>query len=187
MRSRLLTRKGDMTRDQKQASWDAMAAKWTEEEAAWRRNNVGKIRFYLLNAYDDPPTLSAEGQVLLRTVMATFKENEIEVDATFMALDSVDAVGSYAGEIAAFANAFGPVLVGTLVAWLQSKTGQKVKLMDGDIEIEAQTVEDVGKLLEMAAEQRAGREGKENQMNQLDPIVASPPVSGVWRRRRVDP
>ena len=104
-----------------------------------------------------------------------------------MALDSVDAVGSYAGEIAAFANAFGPVLVGTLVAWLQSKTGQKVKLMDGDIEIEAQTVEDVGKLLEMAAEQRAGREGKENQMNQLDPIVASPPVSGVWRRRRVDP
>lgn len=152
-----------MTRDWKQESLDAMAAKRAEEEAAWRRDNVGKIRFYLLNASDDPPTFSAEGQVPLRTVMAAFKENEIEVDTPFMTLDSVDVVGGYTGEIAVLANAFGPVLVGILGAWLQSKTGRKVRLKDGDVEIEAQTVEDVGKLLEMAAEQRAKREEKVNQ------------------------
>lgn len=152
-----------MTRDWKQEGLDAMAAKWAEEEAAWRRDNVGKIRFYLLNAPDDPPIFSEAGQVPLRTVMAAFKENRIEVDAPFMTLDSIDAMGGYTGEIAVLASAFGPVLAGILGAWLQSKAGRKVRLKDGDIEIEAPTVEDVGKLLEMAAEQRAKREGKENQ------------------------
>ena len=163
MRSTLLPGSGGVTQDWKQEALDAMAAKLAAEEAAWRRDNVGKIRLYLLNASDDPPTFSAEGQVPLRTMMAAFKENEIEVDAPFMTLDSVDAVGGYTGEIAVLAHAFGPILVGILVAWLNSKTGRKVRLKDGDVEVEAATVEDVGKLLEMAAEQRAKREGKENQ------------------------
>lgn len=152
-----------MTRDWKQEALDAMAAKRAEEEAAWRKDNEGKIRFYLLNAPDDPPVFSAEGQVPLRTVMAAFRENKIEIDAPFMTLDSVDAVGGYTGEIAVLASAFSPVLVGILGAWLQSKTGRKVRLKDGDIEIEAPTVEDVGNLLEMVAKQRAKRAGKENQ------------------------
>ena len=99
----------------------------------------------------------------LRSVMAAFKKNKIEIDAPFMTLDSVDAVGGYTGQIAVLASAFGPVLAGILGAWLQSKAGRKVRLKDGDIEIEARTVEEVGKLLDMAAEQRAKREQKENQ------------------------
>lgn len=144
-----------MTRDWKKEALEAMEAKWAEEEARWRIENVGKVRFYLLNSSDDAPTFSADGQVVLRGVMAALKENEIEADTPFMTLDSVDAIGGYTGQIAVLAQAFGPVLTGILGAWLQSKAGRKVRFKDGDIEVEARTVEEVGKLLEMAAERRA--------------------------------
>src|SRR5580704_9708600 len=107
--------------DWKKEALEAMAVKWAEEEAAWRRENVGKVRFYLMKASDEPPTFSTEGQVDLRSVIAALKENKIEADAPFMTLDSVDAVGGYTGEIAVLASAFGPVLTGILGAWLQSK------------------------------------------------------------------
>jgi hypothetical protein len=143
--------------DWKRVALDAMAAKWADEEQAWRKKNVGKVRFYL-----EPPTFSTEGQVDLGRVIAALKENGIEADAPFMALDSADAVSGYTGEIAVLATAFGPVLSGILCAWLQSKASRKVRLKDGDIEVEARTVEEVGKLLDMAAEQRARRETKED-------------------------
>jgi hypothetical protein len=149
--------------DSKEAALEAMAAKGAEEEAAWRKNNVGKVRFYLVNAPDDPPTFSAEGQVNLRSVIVALEENKIEADAPFMAVDSVDAVSGYTGEIAVLAKAFGPALIGILVAWLQSKAGRKVRYKDGDIEVEARTVEEAAKLIDMAAEQRAKRERKKGQ------------------------
>jgi hypothetical protein len=152
-----------MARDWKKEALDAMAAKQAEDEAAWRKANLGKIRLYLENAPDDAPTFSEAGQAVLRPVMAALKENKLEVETPFMTLDSVDAVGGYTGQITALATAFGPILTGILGAWLQSKTGRKVRFKDGDIEIEAQTVEDVRKLLDMAAELRAKREQKEKQ------------------------
>ena len=152
-----------MTRDWKKEAMEAIEARWAEEEARWRRENVGKIRFYLVNASDDAPTFTADGQVVLRSVMAALKENKIEADAPFMTLDSADAVGGYTGEIAVLVQAFSPVLTGILGAWLQSKAGRKVRFKDGDIEVEAHTVDEVSKLLGMAAELRAKQERKEDQ------------------------
>lgn len=152
-----------MTRDWKKEAMEAIEARWAEDEARWRRENVGKVRFYLVNASDDAPTFSTDGQVVLRSVMAALTENKIEADAPFMTLDSADAVGGYTGEVAVLVQAFGPVLAGILGAWLQSKAGRKVRLKDGDIEVEANTVEEVGKLLDMAAERRAKQERKEDQ------------------------
>ncbi len=152
-----------MTRDWKKEALEAMEARWAEDEARWRRENVGKVRFYLVSASDDPATFSADGQVILRRVMTDLKENKIEADAPFMTLDSVDAVGGYTGEIAVLVQAFGPVLAGILGAWLQSKAGRKIRLKDGDIEVEANTVDEVGKLLDMAAKQRGKHERKEDQ------------------------
>jgi hypothetical protein len=57
--------------------------------------------------------------------------------------------------IEVLASAFGLVLTGILGAWLQSKAGRKVRIKDGDIEVEARTVDEAGKLLNMATEQRA--------------------------------
>ena len=136
----------------------AFAARRAEEEAEWRRNNPGKVKIYLGNASDEPPTISTEGQANLRSVIAALEEGKIEADAPFMTLDSVDAVGGYTGEIAILASAFGPVLTGILGAWLQSKAGRKVRLKDGDIEVEARTVQEAGELLKMAAEQRTKRQ-----------------------------
>jgi hypothetical protein len=144
-----------MTIDAKQQALEAIAARWAREEEIWRRKNVGKVRFYLIKATDEPPPFSAEGQVDLRQVIAALEENKIEVDAPFMTLDSVDAVGGFTGEIATLANAFGPVLTGIFGAWLQSKVGRKVRLKDGDIEVEAQTPEEVKELYKLAAERRA--------------------------------
>src|SRR5271166_4977703 len=110
--------------DWKKEALDAMAANMARQEAAWRRDNIGKVRFYLVNAPDDPPTFSAECQADLRKVVAALRANKIEADAPFMTLDSVDAVGGYTGEIAVLASAFGPVLTGILGAWLQSKAGR---------------------------------------------------------------
>ncbi len=149
--------------DWKEEGLKAIAARSAADEKAWRINNAGKVRFFLTKAPDEPPTFSADGQVNLRNVIAALKEGEIEVDAPFMTLDSIDAVGGYTGEIAVLATAFGPILTGILGAWLQSKAGRKVKFKDGDIEVEARTVEEVGKLLDMAAEQRAKRERQEDQ------------------------
>lgn len=146
----------------KKEALEAMAAKWAKEEETWRRDNVGKVRFYLVNAADDPPTFSVEVQADLRNVIAALHANKIEADAPFMTLDSVDAVGGYTGEIAVLAKALGPVLTGILGAWLQSKAGRKVRLKDGDIEVEARTVQEVGELLNMAAEQRTKRQQSED-------------------------
>jgi hypothetical protein len=147
--------------DWKKEALAAMEAKRAEEERRWRRENVGKVRFYLVKATDEPPPFSIEGQVDLRNVIAALEKGEIVVDAPFMTLDSVDAVGGYTGEIVTLAKAFGPILTGVLGAWLQSKIGRKVRFKDGDIEVEARTVEEVEKLLDMAAEQRAKREPKD--------------------------
>ena len=114
----------DQPRDWKKEALEAMEAKWAAEEVAWRKSNPGKIRVYLVNAFDDPPTFSVEGQVDLRSLVGALKANKIEADAPFMTLDSVDAVGGYTGEIAILASAFGPVLTGILGAWLQSKAGR---------------------------------------------------------------
>ena len=152
-----------MTRDWKKEALDALEAKWAEEEAQWQRENVGKVRFYLINATDEPETLQPESQIELRSLMQAIRKSKIEIDAPFLTCDSVEAVGGYTGEITMLATAFGPILTGIFGAWMQSKVGRKVRLKDGDIEIEARTVEEVGKLLDMVAEQRAKREPKEDQ------------------------
>lgn len=148
--------------DWKEEAFRAFAARWAEEEAEWWKSNPGKVKIHLENASNEPPTFSVQGQASLQDVIASLKKNKIEADAPIMALDSVDAVGGHTGEIAVLATAFGPVLTGILVAWLQAKAGRKVRLKDGDIEVEARTIEEVGKLLDVVVEQQAKRERKED-------------------------
>src|ERR1700738_3763772 len=115
----------------KEEALAAIAARFAKEEADWRRNNPGKVRFYLLNAPDEPPTFSAEGQSAIREVVSALQENNIDADTPFMVMDSTDAVSGYTGEIAVLLQAVGPVLTGILGAWVQSKVGRKVRLKVG--------------------------------------------------------
>ncbi len=149
-----------MTRDWKKEAFEAWAMQWAAEEAAWRKNNLGKIRIYLDNS-EDEPVFSTRGQVGLHEVVNALRAQKIEIDAPFMTLDAADAVGGYTGEIAVLATAFGPLLTGILGAWLQSKSSRKVRLKDGDIEVEARTVEEVRELLDMVEKHRQKRQEEE--------------------------
>ncbi len=147
-----------MTRDWKQEALDAMTARSAEEEAAWRKNNVGKVKLYLVSAPDDPPTFSTEYQTEMRQVIAALHANKVEADAPFMTMDSVDATGGYIGEIVVpLVTAFAPVFTGIMGAWVQSRFGRKFRLKDGDIEVEAPSLEGVKELHAMAVEQQAKR------------------------------
>nr|WP_057929968.1 hypothetical protein [Burkholderia ambifaria] len=146
--------------DAKEEILAAIAARFAREEEHWRRDNPGKVRFYLVNAVDEPPTFSVEGQAALRGVVSALRENGIKADTPVMALDSAEAVGGYTGEIAVLLHAVSPVLTGILGAWVQSKVGRKVRLKVGDIEVEARTVEEAGQLLQQAQALQASQKGE---------------------------
>jgi hypothetical protein len=148
-----------MHTDARQKALDAIAARQTREEANWRAQNVGKIRFYLIGAADDPPTFSVAFQDDLRPFLDALRRNDPDAQLGFMALDSADTVSGYTGEIVIpIIKAASPSLVAVFVGWLTAKAGRKVRLRDGDLEVEAPTVEEVERLLEMAAKHRATQE-----------------------------
>lgn len=138
----------------------AIAARFAREEERWRQDNPGKVRFYLVNAPDEPPTFSVDGQSALREVVSALRDNRIDADTPVMALDSAEAVGGYTGEIAVLIQAVSPVLTGILGAWVQSKVGRKVRLKVGDIEVEARTVEEAEQLLQRAQAFKADRKSE---------------------------
>lgn len=144
--------------DAREEAMAAIAVRFAREEERWRRENPGKVRFYLRQAPDEPPTFSVEGQAALRKVVSAIRENHVKVDAPVMALDSAEAVGGFTGEIAVLVQAVSPILTGILGAWLQSKAGRKVRLKVGDIEVEARTVEEADQLLQRAQALQASQE-----------------------------
>lgn len=145
----------------REEAFAAMAERFAREEERWRRDNPGKVRFYLVHAPDEPPTFSAEGQSGLWGVMSALREHHIDADTPVMALDAVDAHGGYTGEIAVLIQAVSPILTGILGAWLQSKAGRKVRLKVGDVEVEARTVEEAEQLLERAQALQREQKGLE--------------------------
>lgn len=146
--------------DWKEEAFRAFTARWAEEEAEWQKQNPEKVKIHLVSAPDEPPTFSVQGQQNLQGVIAALKANEIEAETPVMALDSADAVGGYTGQITVLIQALAPALAVAVGAWLQSKAGRKVRIKDGDIEVEAATVEDVTKLHKQILTARAKREQK---------------------------
>ena len=145
--------------DAKEEALAAIAAHRAREEALWRRENPGKVRFYLVSAPDEPPRYSAEGQSGIRSVVTALRDSQIPADASFMTMDAVDAVGGYTGEIALLLQAVSPVLTGILGAWLQSRAGRKLRLKFDDIETEANNAQEVSDMLQQVHQFR-DRQGK---------------------------
>jgi hypothetical protein len=148
--------------DAKEEALAAIAEHFAREEERWRRDNPGKVRFYLRRAPDEPPTFSAEGQSVLRKVISALHDNHIDAVTPIMALDSVEATGGYTGEIAVLIQAVSPILTAILGAWLQSKAGRKVRLKVGDVEVEARTVEEAEQLLQRAQAMQTSQENPED-------------------------
>lgn len=135
-----------------------IAAHRAREEERWRRENPGRIRFYLVNAPDEPPVFSAAGQSAFGNVVSALRDNHIEATASFMVMDAVEGGGGYTGEIVALLQAASPVLTGLLGAWLQSRAGRKLRPKFDDIEVEANNAQEIANMLQQVREFRDRQE-----------------------------
>ncbi len=148
--------------------YEAYVARWAaaEAEEGERRRKEGKIAIWLERADDDAPTFSHDHQAELRHVLSALRDKGVEPEAPFMAMDAADAVSGYTGQlIISLAQIAAPVLTAALVAWLKGRPGRKVRVEfypDGKPKkVEAQTEEQVLKLIKAAREESEPQAPKE--------------------------
>jgi hypothetical protein len=108
-----------------------------------------------VRAPDDPPPPNREYQDALGSMSRALQARGIEASAQSFAFDAVDGGGGLTGTFALIGTALG-VFIGAgatvVAAWLNSKNGRKVRLKVGDIEVEAQTLDQVEQLIARAQE-----------------------------------
>jgi hypothetical protein len=106
------------------------------------------IYFCLLPARDDPKYRDALGDFL-----HALSSQNIEVSPRYYANDAVGGGCGLSGEFGLIASAVGPALCTAVGAFLVARYGRKARLkigLDGKVEAEAQTVEEVEKLIKIA-------------------------------------
>ena len=118
-----------------------------------------ELYFVLVGAPDDQALSSPEYQEELRTFDRSLRSQGVEVSTRCYAHDSIGGGGGLAGEFGVIASALGPALctaLGTaLGAFLKGRYGRKVRLrtgLDGKIDVEAHTVEEIKELVKVAAQ-----------------------------------
>jgi hypothetical protein len=107
-----------------------------------------EIRLILIPAPHDPPSSSPEYEKELVGLVQSLQAQGAEVSSQIAWSEAAEGA-ALTVKLAAVA---GPALGGILGAWLHAKYGRKVRLKIGDIEAEAQTEEQVQKLLKQAEE-----------------------------------
>jgi hypothetical protein len=134
-----------------------------EAEQSERRRQAGRVAIWLDRSPDDANTFTRDHQTELQEVLGPLlRDKELEVDASFMALDAADAVSGYTGElIVALASIASPLVTHVLVAWLQRKPGRKLRVEfhpNGKVKtVEAQTQEQVLSIVEALNQQARTR------------------------------
>jgi hypothetical protein len=114
--------------------------------------NTEKLVLSLTPAEADPPLRSSEYQQGLAEVVSALSTQGMKVSSLVELEESAGSsetplLGTFTVDLA---KAVGPWLatVGVAVAaWLKARYGRKVRLKVGDIELEARTPEEVGKLI----------------------------------------
>lgn len=124
-----------------------------EAEESEQRRQQGKVAIWLEPGPTDGHTFTREHQDVLGAVVGDLRKHAEDLDAPFMALDSIDTVGGYTGQvIIPIIQAASPVLTAVVVAWIKGKPGRKVRVQfhpSGKLKtIEAETEEQVRSLAE---------------------------------------
>ena len=135
----------------KKEAYEAYVARWKAREAeeSEARRQAGQVAIWLDRSPDDAETFTKDHQAELYEVLGPLlRDKGLEVKAPFMALDSVDAVSGYTGQlIISLAQIASPVLTAALVAWLKGRPSRKVRVEfhpSGKVKtVEAQTEEQV--------------------------------------------
>jgi hypothetical protein len=89
-----MTKSIDEMRAEAEARW---RRQWAQERQRGKR--AGLATMLLMPAADEPAVFSEDFQAELRSVRASFSENSVQFEAPFLALDAVDAVSGYTGEL----------------------------------------------------------------------------------------
>jgi hypothetical protein len=123
--------------------WRARAAEESEQ-----RRQQGTVALWLERDPNEAGTFTHECQSELHEVVSVLREQGIEFEAPFLAVDAVDAVCGYTGQfIISLAQVASPVLTATLVAWIKRNPSRKIRVEfhpSGKLKtIEAQTDEQV--------------------------------------------
>jgi hypothetical protein len=120
-----------------------------------------EIYFVLVSARPDERLSSPEFQGDLSNFAKAARSDGVTLSARHFVHDAAGGGGGLSGEFSALVSALGPAAVGALAtalgAFINGKYGRKVRLkigLDGEVEAEAQTVEEVKALLEVAAKYR---------------------------------
>jgi hypothetical protein len=114
-----------------------------------------ELYFILVRAPDDPALSSDDYQKVLREFHRSLWSAGIEHSARSYTRDSIGGGGGLVGTFGVVASALGPALCTALGAYLNARCGRKVRLtieLDGKIEAEAQTVDQIRELVKVAEE-----------------------------------
>ncbi|WP_244851811.1 hypothetical protein [Caballeronia sp. SL2Y3] len=114
-----------------------------------RGSGLPNVGLRLTRASDDPAVQDPAFQAELRTFSGTLQSAGVSFSQRAMTFDAVDTTGYALAEYVI--KELGPAaigVIGTAVgAWISGRSGRKVRLKVGDIEVEARTVEEVDQLL----------------------------------------
>ena len=105
------------------------------------------IQISLLPAPDDPHHLTPGYQQELRGFEQAFRSEGLPI-AAVPALAKMQGGPFLSGEfVLKVAEKIGPPLIAGIAAWLHGRSGRKVRLKVGDIEVEAPTMKEVENLV----------------------------------------
>ena len=145
------------TPEQEEEIAKTWAAYQARQKQMWREERGdNKLQISLIRASDDPETFSTDYQAELHGFVEQGRADGLEIQTFGMAMDAVDAVGGIIGEfLVPLAQAVGTVGVGgVIVAWLNGRSGRRVELKFGDIEVKAQTPAEIEEVLKLVAKYR---------------------------------
>ncbi|WP_186041511.1 hypothetical protein [Burkholderia gladioli] len=127
-----------------------------------RGSTLLNVGLRLMRASDDPALQDPAFQAELRTFSGSLRVADVRFSQRAMTFDAVDATGYALAEYVI--KELGPAAIGVIGAavgaWITGRSGRKVRIKVGDIEVEARTKEEATLLLQQAVETQAQRDGK---------------------------
>ncbi|WP_250530490.1 hypothetical protein [Caballeronia sp. ATUFL_F1_KS4A] len=124
-----------------------------------RGSGLPNVGLRLMRASDDPALQDPAFQAELRIFSGSLRAADVRFSQRAMTFDAVDATGYSLAEYVI--KELGPAAIGVIGtaagAWISGRSGRKVRLKVGDIEVEARTVKEVDQLLLRAQASRAGQ------------------------------
>ena len=115
-----------------------------------------ELTLTLIPAPDDPPLKTPAYQAGLREFEQGLQSNGLEVSSIIELREAwtpVPTSAPYLGDfIIKLAGQVGPPLIAGIVGWLHGRSGRKVRLKVGEIEVEAPTMKEVERLVSLIPE-----------------------------------